>query len=258
MWVYVCEQSNRFDPVTLNTGQGSMLSQMTIGSLLITGLLGSLGHCSGMCGPLVMMVGARMENNPWLVRLGLYALYHTGRISVYILLAFILGSFGWLLGAGSKISPVGGWISLVLGAGVFVLGLGYLGILPLERFMGSGAWLSKQMNRTLKNSRPSGMLAMGALNGLLPCGLVYSALLTSASLGSPAEAALGMGVFGLGTWPVLLLIGMGATSLSLSFRQRLSRLAGFFILLVGIQLALRGMASLGWIRHLHLGGWMIW
>ncbi|MEJ2569508.1 MAG: sulfite exporter TauE/SafE family protein [Anaerolineales bacterium] len=235
-----------------------MQPKLIIGSLLVTGLLGSLGHCSGMCGPLVIMVGTRLGDARWPARLGLYMLYHSGRVLIYMLLAALLGAFGNLLGAGSKMSPLGGWVSLVLGIGVIIFSLGYLGILPIERFMDSGVWLSRQMKQTLKRGRTSGMLLMGILNGLLPCGLVYSALLTAASLGSPAKAALGMGAFGLGTWPVLLMIGLGATGLSLTFRYRLARLAGLFILLVGVQLCLRGMASLGWIHHLHLAGWMLW
>jgi sulfite exporter TauE/SafE len=235
-----------------------MESGLTIGSLFVTGLLGSLGHCSGMCGPLVIMVGTRWRGSHWPARIGLFALYHSGRVLVYMLLAAALGAVGGLLGAGSKMSPIGGWISLALGLGVVLLGLGYLRILPVERFTGSGVWPTQLMNRAMKSHRTSGALMIGALNGFLPCGLVYSALLTSASLGGAAAAARGMGAFGLGTWPVLLLIGMGAASLTLSIRQRLSRLAGIFIVLVGCQLILRGMASLGWILHAHLGGWMLW
>jgi sulfite exporter TauE/SafE len=235
-----------------------MDSGQMIGSLLITGLLGSLGHCSGMCGPLVMMAGTQLGTAPWPIRLGLYTLYHSGRVLVYMILAALLGFFGMILGEGTRISHMGGWISLILGIGIILLGLNYLGFIPTERFISSGAWISKRMNRALKSNHRSGMFTMGVLNGLLPCGLVYSALLTSASLRNPIESAIGMGAFGLGTWPVLTLLGMGATSLSLQFRQRLSRVAGLFILLVGLQLALRGMASLDWIKHLKLGGWMLW
>jgi sulfite exporter TauE/SafE len=228
------------------------------GSLLAAGLLGSFGHCSGMCGPLVLMVGARLRATGLAGRLALFGAYHTGRVAVYMLTAALLGAFGALLGVKSGIGSVNGWVSIALGGAVMALGLGYLGLLPIERWMGGGGWLSGPMQRALKGSRASDMLVLGALNGLLPCGLVYSALLTAASLGGPLESAIGMGAFGLGTWPVLILIGMGGKGLGLRLRHRMARLAGFFILFIGLQLALRGMASLGWIGHVHVEGWMLW
>lgn len=211
-----------------------------------------------MCGPLVIMVGRRWRGSRWSARIGLFSLYHSGRVLVYMLLAAGLGAVGGLLGAGSNLSPIGGGISLALGLGVVLFGLGYLGILPTTRFTISGEWLNQLLAKAFKSDRKSGALMMGMLNGLLPCGLVYSALLTSASLGGAVGAALGMGAFGLGTWPVLFLIGMGGASITLPARQRLFRVAGLFIVLIGGQLIFRGLATMGWIPHARLGGWMLW
>jgi sulfite exporter TauE/SafE len=51
-------------------------------------------------------------------------------------------------------------------------------------------------------------LGLGALWGWLPCGLVYSVLLTALASGSAAQGALIMLAFGLGTLPNLLAIGL--------------------------------------------------
>jgi sulfite exporter TauE/SafE len=51
-------------------------------------------------------------------------------------------------------------------------------------------------------------LALGALWGWLPCGLVYSVLVSSLASGSATQGALIMAAFGVGTLPNLLLIGL--------------------------------------------------
>ncbi|MBU0496192.1 MAG: sulfite exporter TauE/SafE family protein [Chloroflexi bacterium] len=227
------------------------------GVLLLSGLLGSLGHCLGMCGPLVMMVGLQLPARG-LAAWPYHLLYHGARIAVYALLGAVVGAIGSLLGLGGQLSGLGSVVSLLLGLGVVLLGLGYLGWLPVGRLEGGGDWVSRGMSRALQQGGLLGVVLLGALNGLLPCGLVYSALLVTASTGGPLPAALGMLLFGAGTIPALLVVGLGAGALSAAARQRLSRLAGVLIVLVGGQLLLRGLAGLGVVSHLRLGDVVLW
>jgi sulfite exporter TauE/SafE len=229
----------------------------TYGVLFLSGLLGSLGHCLGMCGPLVLLVGMQLKTRG---RAGLpvQGLYHLARVAVYVVLGAIAGGIGSLLGLSSGLRQAAGLISLILGLGVMLVGLGYLGWLPLGRMERAGAWLNKTMSWALQLGNPGGAVVLGALNGLLPCGLVYSSLLVAASTGSAGAGALGMLIFGLGTAPALLVVGMGVGALSVRARQTMSRVAGVLIVLVGLQLALRGAAALDWMPHLHLGKVMLW
>jgi sulfite exporter TauE/SafE len=190
------------------------------GTLLLTGLVGSLGHCLGMCGPLVVMVGLRSKPSSGSV-LWPHTLYHLGRISVYVLLGLLAGSAGSAVGLGGSLSRLAATVSLLLGLGVFLLGLGYLGWLPVGRVGASAGWFSKAFARVMQLGGPAGVLLLGALNGLLPCGLVYGALLIAASAGRALASALAMGLFGLGTVPALLALGLGAPSLSAAVRQAL-------------------------------------
>ena len=228
-----------------------------LGSLFLTGLVGSLGHCLGMCGPLVVMVGLQVRTQEAAV-VPSYLLYHSSRLAVYALLGALAGAIGSVLGLHSGLAPLAGAVSLLLGLAVIVLGVGYLGWLPLGRLEGSGRWLSSAMNRALKRGGTPGIAFLGALNGLLPCGLVYSALLVAATAGGPLAGAAGMAVFGLATVPALLIVGLGVGALSARGRQVLLRIAGAFIVLVGVQLALRGLAGLDVVPHLKLGSLMIW
>jgi sulfite exporter TauE/SafE len=229
----------------------------TFGALFLSGLLGSLGHCLGMCGPLVTMFGIQLKaRRPagWPYHL----LYHASRLGVYVLFGAMAGGLGSVLGLGDSLGKVAGTVSLLLGSGVVLLGMGYLGWLPLGRIEGAGAWLSRAMSWALQQGSSARVLALGALNGLLPCGLVYSALLVAASTGGPLTGAAGMVVFGLGTLPALMAVGVGAGALRARVRQVFVRVAGVLILVVGLQLALRGLAAWGVVPHLHLGRLMLW
>jgi sulfite exporter TauE/SafE len=232
-------------------------SMAVFGALFLSGLVGSLGHCLGMCGPLVIMVGLQLKRSG---RSGLpyHFLYHSARITVYALMGALGGMIGSLLGLARPLSQVAGVASLLLGIGVIVFGLGYLGWLPIRRLEGSGAWVSKAMGGALKRGGTGGVALLGALNGLLPCGLVYSALLVTASTGGALSGGLGMVFFGIGTLPPLLLVGMGAGAVSVRARQMLTRIAGAVIIVVGLQLLLRGLAALGVAPHLHLGRLVLW
>jgi sulfite exporter TauE/SafE len=226
------------------------------GILLVTGFLGSLGHCLGMCGPLVTIVGLQLKQGG--KSAFFHLLYHTARLIVYAVLGAVVGGIGSLLGLGSQLSRLAGIVSLVLGVGVILFGASYLGWLPWGRLEGAGNWVSTGMNRALKQGGVRGVFLLGALNGLLPCGLVYSALLVTAASGGSLPGALGMFLFGAGTVPALLVMGLGAGALSVRLRQTLVRVAGILIVIVGVQLALRGLAALHIAPHLHLGGLVIW
>lgn len=227
------------------------------GTLLISGLLGSLGHCLGMCGPLMVMVGLQLRARRS-AALPAHLLYHGARIAVYAVLGAFVGGIGSLLGVGSGLSHAAGIASLVLGVGVILFGLGYLGWLPLGRLDAHTEWLDKAMGRAIKQGGSLGIVLLGALNGLLPCGLVYSALLMTATAGGPIPGAVGMVLFGIGTLPPLLVVGLGAGALGVRLRQALVRVAGAFIVVIGLQLVLRGLSTFGVAPHAQWGGFVLW
>lgn len=230
--------------------------------IFASSLLGSLGHCLGMCGPLVVILNAGLRRNARPL-LPYNLLYHSARILVYTLLGALVGSLGALFASGSRFAAVSSTISLIAGLVVVLLGLGYLGWLPLSGAEAAaglpfGRFISTGMTASLRRGGPGGVAALGLLNGLLPCGLVYSALLAAAASGGTGNGALTMFVFGLGTVPAVLAVGLGGAFLSARSRQLFSRAAGLMIIVVGLQLVLRAAAGYGWIAHAHLGRLMLW
>ncbi len=224
---------------------------------LLSGLLGSFGHCLGMCGPLNFMLAGQVRKNNK-SRLPNFTLYHSMRISVYITLGAIIGAAGSLLGISQKLTLIGGITSLILGTIIFLFGAQYVGLLKFIPLGFAGDWWNDIFNRALRTGGWKGVALLGAVNGLLPCGLVYSALLLAASSGNPLSGALGMAIFGLGTFPALLTLDLGSGALSGKFRNRMMRVAGGLMIVVGLQLILRGGAALHFWPHLIRGGLVIW
>lgn len=64
--------------------------------------------------------------------------------------------------------------------------------------------------RNLRRTAPEALFLTGALNGLLPCGLVYAAAIGSTATGSLSTGVAFMVLFGLGTWPALVAIAWAA------------------------------------------------
>jgi sulfite exporter TauE/SafE len=226
-------------------------------ALLITGLLGSFGHCLGMCGPLILLASTRFpghgkESFPY------HLLYHSGRIAIYVILGSVMGGLGSLLANSSVIARTPAFISLVLGLAVLSSGLFSLGIVRVPISPLITGWWRTAVNKVMRLPGSLGILLLGGLNGLLPCGMVYSALLIAASNTSAITGGLGMLLFGLGTLPVLMIFGVGVGMLTLSFRQNMLRISGIFVMMVGLQLVMRGSAALGMVPHWMVGKVMIW
>lgn len=212
---------------------------------LLAGLalgLASSAHCAGMCGPLVLSVGrlAKPSRAPQ-VRFAL--LHHGARVCVYVLLALPAGLASEALalqGLGRAIAIAGG-LALLLAAATSIR------IRPIARLTSAlSSIVTRRSGPVLRwaAGRPvAGPLATGALNGLLPCGLVYAALTTAAATGEVWAAAMVMAGFGLGTAPVLIALSAGAASVSASLRPLLRRAGPIVLVVTGLLLIARGVTG---------------
>jgi sulfite exporter TauE/SafE len=134
-----------------------------------------------------------------------------------------------------------------------MMGLAMTGWIAIPRIFSSGfSPLQKIFNSFQKLSKSSGAIGffgMGLLLGLLPCGPVYTALLSSARVGmeavSPWQGALSgalvMCAFGLGTIPALLLIAGLSDMKWLKHRDTIYRIGGIMMILVGIYFFVKGI-----------------
>ena len=218
-----------------------MVTELTVGAAFLVGLLGST-HCIGMCGGIVGALTLGLDSparkSPWRLPAFLLA-YNSGRILSYTLAGGITGFLGGQL---VRLEwgidfPLGGII-----AGLFMIALGlYLTgwwrvLTLLEK---SGAHLWKRIEPLGRRLLPVNSLlqafALGLLWGWLPCGLVYSVLAWSLTTADAGHGALLMLGFGLGTLPMLLLMGGAADQLSRFVRSpQVRMMAGLIIISLGV------------------------
>ena len=194
------------------------------------GLAGG-GHCLGMCGGIASALSLGSSGG-WLTT----PAYHGGRILGYTglgaLLGFLAGRIDlaeWTLG-----------LRYLAGALLLAMGLAiaewWRGIALLERG-GARLWtpVQKFSGRLLPICSPYRAAGLGLCWGLMPCGLIYSALTWSATAQSACQAALLMLLFGIGTLPAMLATSLGAASLQTFLRRRgLKRLVGSGLIAAGL------------------------
>jgi hypothetical protein len=203
----------------------------------LLGLVGSL-HCAGMCGPLALALPAA-GNTPASYVLGRVA-YNAGRIVTYCLLGIVFGLAGYtFLMAGLQ-----RWVSIALGVAL-LLGLVASRRLALARPVTAAVnQLKAAMSGLLRRRSLASLAALGLLNGLLPCGLVYVAGAGAAATGSTLAGASYMTAFGVGTVPMMLAISLSGKLVPTALRLKLVKTVPVCVFLLGTLLILRGM-SLG-------------
>ena len=243
--------------------------------LFMVGLAGSV-HCIGMCGGIVgaLSLGggagaaapARDVIAIAVARPALQAnvlrvlAYNGGRIASYMLAG---GVAGGIAGAGmlhiATLQVAGYWLAnlMLVALGLYLMDA-WRGLARVEA-AGNVIWrrVRPLLKPLMPMDTPFKALAVGALWGWVPCGMVYSALLTAMMQGSALNGAATMAAFGLGTLPTLLGMGLLGTRLRTQMQRRPVRIAsGLLVLgfgLLGLLRAANGV-SLGWLDALCVTG----
>lgn len=201
------------------------------------GLVGSL-HCAGMCGPLALALPMTGSSRTTFVA-GRLA-YNLGRILTYCALGAVFG----LLGQTIAFAGFQRWISIIAGVAILaglLLSTRFATSLPVARFV---TRIKSGLGSLLRQRSLFATLALGSLNGLLPCGLVYAACAGAVATGGLLSGAEYMAAFGLGTVPMMLGIGLIGQKLQFTLRFKLQRLIPASVAVVAVLLILRGL-SLG-------------
>ena len=208
-----------------------------IWTAFIWGILGSF-HCIGMCGPIALALAGKDRNKYLLNKL----LYNSGRAVTYSLLGGLVGLVGFSL----SLAGIQQWVSIVLGLIIIVLAFFYK---ESEKWI-TGSTLSSsliklksQLGKSIKRGGRKAFFITGVFNGFLPCGMVYMALVASLALQSPVMGMAYMFVFGLGTFPVMILLMLSKDIFSMNFRVKMNKAMPYFVMFMGVLFVMRGM---GW------------
>jgi uncharacterized protein len=169
--------------------------QFSLGATaLLMGLVGG-PHCVAMCGAACAGIGQAAGPRKTTAILG----FQLGRIIGYsalgALAAASMQGLGWMTIQSAALRPV--WSMFHVAA--FLLGL----VLLLRAQQ--PVWLERMGRRIWTHAKALGVGAggapvlLGTLWALLPCGLLYSAVLVAAMAGGPLDGAFVMALFALGT-----------------------------------------------------------
>lgn len=178
-----------------------------LAGLFLAGVTGSALHCAPMCGAFVLgQVSDRIANIPlshfcqWRrVRAGALLPYHLGRITTYAALGALSGLSAGQLSRAPWLHELSS-VLLTLAAGALLFQIFGRGL------EAGGSW--SRMLAGAARRLGGGGFGLGLVLGLLPCGLIYGALLAASSSASPSMGAAAMVAFGLGTAPALVLVGI--------------------------------------------------
>jgi uncharacterized protein len=169
--------------------------QFSLGATaLLMGLVGG-PHCVAMCGAACAGIGQAAGARKNSAILG----FQLGRIVGYSALGAVAAAsmqgLGWLTIQSAALRPV--WT-------MFHVAAVLLGLVLLLRAQ-QPVWLERAGRSIWARAKALGAGAggapvlLGTLWALLPCGLLYSAVLVAAMAGGPADGALVMTLFALGT-----------------------------------------------------------
>jgi sulfite exporter TauE/SafE len=188
------------------TLQGSLLL-----GLFVAGAAGSVVHCGPMCGAFVLgQMSERMARLPserlcerQRIGNGMLLPYHLGRLTTYAALgaasATALAQLAWFTRLSAALLTIAAML-------FFTHAIGRLG--RIDRAPRAWGRLIGTVTSHLPRDTLLGEYSLGVTLGFLPCGFLYAAIASAAASSSPAMGAAAMIAFGLGTAPVLMLIGI--------------------------------------------------
>lgn len=175
-------------------------------SLALTALLmGLVGgpHCVAMCGAACAGISqaagpGRTTSSLWVFQIGRVV----GYSAIGALAAGSLQGLGWLTVQSAALRPV--WSLFHVAA--LVLGVMLLLQARQPVWLEGAARKVWARTRSFASTRGRGApLVLGVLWALLPCGLLYSALMVAALAGNPAAGAMVMALFAVGTSVTMVL-----------------------------------------------------
>lgn len=208
------------------------------------GVVSSL-HCSQMCGPIVLAYSLPLASAGRRAA-SAHLTYNAGRLLTYSLLGAIAGALGGGIASVGRLAGIEKTGSILAGAFMILTALALSGWMARPATVQIGASpsiVSRLAGRLLRAGSASNKLLLGLVMGLLPCGMVYAALLKAVEAGTPLDGALSMLAFGAGTSGALLAIGFFSSAITARLGRYATALACASMLLLGGFLLYRGFRA---------------
>ena len=214
--------------------------------VLAASLVGSI-HCAAMCGAFVCLYSGMIAPRG-VAGLPAHVAYNLGRLVSYLTLGFIAGgigsqidALGTLAGVGRAAAIVAGSLMIAWAVGIIASSFGARRI-PLSAPMWARRRLGSFILATRSWTPVFRATATGLLTTLLPCGWLYTFVVTASGTGKPLSGALVMGAFWMGTVPLMLGLGLGLHRTVGPVARRLPVASAVVVLVLGL-LSIAGKVS---------------
>jgi uncharacterized protein len=196
-----------------------------LGLACTAGLVSTLSHCAGMCGPMQMLLNRAGQS-------GMVA-FHVGRILGYSLLgalsAALSSSVGLMLKGNLGISLKYGMLGFYFIAFLIL----WFGLSSVEKNLGRIFPITR-VTQSLIQGQGVQLFWPGLFMSLLPCPSTLGALILALSTANPLWGALCMLAFGICTLPSLLAIAKMSSLKKWRHSQLATRMIALFFLGSGV------------------------
>ena len=206
--------------------------------VLVASLVGSI-HCAAMCGGFVCVYAGSSTPRGW-KNLPAHLAYNGGRLVSYVTLGALAGAIGARVDDLGRFAGFGRGAAVLAGTLMVAWALGILAASFGVRVPGTLApeWAKRRLGAALVAMRERPPVARAAVTGLLttllPCGWLYTFVVTAGGTGSALAGAGVMAAFWLGTVPILLGLGLGAQRLLGPVARRLPLASAAMVLVLGL------------------------
>lgn len=214
--------------------------------MFTSGLLGGVGHCVGMCGPIVSAYSVMIGTNRGVAP---HILFSLGRISTYSMMGGASGFFaGSFLLVSESMYDIQNTVKTITAVLIICMGTSII-VLPhvinvIEKKISLLPVITRFFSFFKGASLTTGAFyPVGILCGFMPCGLVYTGLITAARVSMGSEnhliksilAGIGlMFVFGVGTSVALVLFGKISAFITKKAKLLMYNVSAFVMIIMGI------------------------
>lgn len=195
-----------------------------------------------MCGPIALALPLNRSSKLQAV-LGALT-YNLGRVLTYAMLGLVFGQ----IGRAFSLIGLQRWVSI--GAGILLLVYVLVTYFiksksnPFPRWTIGIGRLKSSLQKQFKKRSFTSLFSIGLLNGLLPCGFVYFALVGAIGMATAIEGAGFMALFGLGTAPLMIGVNLLGSQIGANARMRFNQAIPIVLTVFALLFILRGL-SLG-------------
>ena len=216
---------------------GSLFLLFFVG--IITGF-----HCIAMCGGFVVSYTTKnaLKGHKSFKQ---HLIYGGAKVISY---AIIGGIFGLIGGIVAFSVGLRGWVAILAGIFMIFYALGMLGFTWFKRFQLNPKFLMRFTSKASHKAQGPfvGPLITGLLSGLfIACGPLQAMYLYAAWTGNFLTGLFSLGVFGLGTLPVMIGFGSIATAISHKTTKKILKVGAIIVLILGIIILNRGLTVMG-------------